>query len=213
VVVLIPAARAITTSATHRAIGRDMRPGTLATSIAPIRGTSVHRITEGGGVLTAMSERTLAAWAAGVVLGLAAVALSSGSAKAVAGIAAAVAATNALIEVWRANRVLRSPVPADESWWRLRELAAKGRARLWTLLAGGLTLAALARDDGAGPWQGVAITAGVIGVALGAVVIIAVSDERVQDERMPGFLGSRFSELAGVLLVAGSAAALIYGSW
>ncbi|UGS36580.1 hypothetical protein [Capillimicrobium parvum] len=162
---------------------------------------------------TALSARALAVWAAMVVVGLLAVALGAGSAKLVAGIAAAVAATNALVEVWRADRAMRGPPPEDPGWWRHRELRAKSRARVWTLLAGSLTLAALARDDGAGPWQGVAIAAGVIGAALGAVVLIAVADARAQREHIPGILDTRVAQALGVVLIAASVAALGFGSW
>lgn len=162
---------------------------------------------------TALSARALVVWIAAVAVGLGAVALSSGSAKLVAGIAAAVAATNALVEVWRADRVMRGPAPEDEAWWRHRELRAKSRARVWTLLAGSLTLAALARDDGAGPWQGVAISAGVIGVALGSVLLIAVSDARAQSEHIPGIFDNRLTRVLGVLLIVASVAALGFGSW
>lgn len=130
-----------------------------------------------------------------------------------AGVAAAVAATNALVEVWRADRVLRGPPPVDRDWWRHRELRAKSRARVWTLLAGALTLAALARDDGAGPWQGVAIAAGVVGVALGSVLLIAVGDARAQHERIPGIFDNRLTRAAGVLVIGTSVAALGFGSW
>jgi len=148
-----------------------------------------------------------------VVLGLLAVAADSGSAKLVAGIAAAVAATNALVEVWRADRVLRAPPPEDRDWWRHRELRAKSRGRVWTLLAGALTLAALARDDGAGSWQGVAIAAGVIGVALGAVLLIAVGDAREQREHIPGIFDNRVTRILAVVLIAASVGALAFGSW
>jgi hypothetical protein len=162
---------------------------------------------------TALSVRTLVVWAAAVVAGLLAVALSSGSAKLVAGIAAAVAATNALVEVWRADRVARTPPPEHPAWWRHRELRAKSRARLWTLLAGALTLAALARDDGAGSWEGVAIAAGVIGAAIGAVLLVAVGDAREQREQLAGVFGTRAVRVGGVVLVAASVAALVFGSW
>lgn len=182
--------------------------------IVRVRARRADDPADGGPALpTALSARAIAVWAAAVVAGLLAVALSSGSAKLVAGIAAAVAATNALVEVWRADRVMRAPPPEDAAWWRRRELRAKARARVWTLLAGALTLAALARDDGAGPWDGVAIAAGVIGAALGAVLLVAVGDARAQRELIHGVLGTRVTQAAGVLLILASVAALVVGSW
>jgi hypothetical protein len=159
-----------------------------------------------------LSALDAAIWAAGVVVGVAAVAAGPGWAKTVAGLAAAVAATNALIEVSRASRLQREPPAAVPAWWRQRELTAKTRARLWTLLAGALTLAALARDDGADAVHGAAIAAGVVLVALGALTLVALSDARSQHERMLAFLPNRAAGALGTVVLAGGLFALIWGS-
>ena len=148
-----------------------------------------------------------------VALGLAAVAASPTLAKFVAGLAAAVAATNALIEIWRAERLLRAPRAEAPEWWRRRELSAKARARVWTLLAGALTLAALVRDDGADAAHGTAVAGGVLLLAIGAVLVTAARDAQAQGERLPGLLGNGPTATAGALLVVAGLAALLYGSW
>jgi len=148
-----------------------------------------------------------------VLLGLGAVAAGPGLAKVVAGLAAAVAATNALIEVWRAERLLREPRTEATEWWRRRELSAKARGRVWTLLAGALTLAALVRDDGADAAHGAAVAAGVLMLAVGAVFVAAVRDAREQRERVAGGLGNRTTWASGALLVVLGLAALVFGSW
>jgi hypothetical protein len=162
--------------------------------------------------MLSVSGRDALAWVAAIVVGLAAVAASAGSAKLAAGVAAAVAATNALIEVSRAERGLRQPTVAPE-WWRRRELSAKARARLWSLLAGGLTLAALARDDGADAVHAAAIAAGVLVVAIGALLLVAARDARLQGERAVGPLPNRSVGAAGALCVVAGLAALAFGSW
>jgi hypothetical protein len=160
-----------------------------------------------------LSARDAALWAAGVVLGIAAVAAGAGPAKAVAGLAAAVAANNALIEVWRASRLLRDPPPPVPAWWRHREMSAKTRARLWTLLAGALTLAALVRDDGADAVHGAAVAAGVVLVALGALALVALGDARIQGERMLAMVPNRAAGALGAVVLAGGLLALVWGSW